>query len=85
MGSSMAISSQSRSGGGLEAAATTADISAAETTPTSTALASGRDKAKPRAACSGSLRPSAISRRAREMRPAASFRWCGARSGGRNR
>src|SRR4051794_25556950 len=50
-GSSSAISSQSRSGGGLEAAATTADISAAEATPTRTLEASGRDRAKPSAAC----------------------------------
>ena len=43
------------------------DISAAEATPTRTAEASGRDSAKPSAACSGSERPSAIRRRARLM------------------
>src|SRR6185312_9135011 len=84
-GSSMAISSQSRSGGGLEAAAITAASSAAVEAPTITASASGRDSAKPSAACSGSERPSAIMRRARDSRPAAPFSCAGTRSGGRNK
>ena len=67
---------------GLSYLSMPAIISAAEVTPTSTWLASGRVRAKPSAAWSGSDLPSAISRRAREMRPAAAFRWLGARSGG---
>ena len=51
----------------------TIDYAFAAGSTTITASASGRDNAKPRAACSGSLRPSAISRRAREIRAAAAW------------
>ncbi len=83
--SSSAILAQSNSGGGAAAAAITACSSAAVVTPTTTAEASGRDRAKARAACSGSLRPSAIIRRTLERPRAAACKCAGARSGGRNR